>query len=104
MSEPCLGITIGFQRTTVLQSRGLNGAILFAPRFFFDSIGPDRVFGSDVFQKPASILVQCRVFRVGPERHVFDLGNFGVYLGHLIVLALGGGERRREIERHEIIV
>lgn len=104
MSEPRLGIMIGFQHTTVLQSRGLNSAILFAPQFLFDSLGPDRVFGSDVVQKPASILVQCRVFRVGPERHVFNVGNVGVYLGHFIVLALGGGERRREIERHEIIV
>lgn len=67
-------------------------------------MGPDRVFGRDVFQKPASILVQCRVFCVGPDRHVFNLGNFGVDLGHLVVLALGGGERRREIQRHKIVV
>jgi hypothetical protein len=104
MSEPHLGITIEFQHTTVLQSRGLDSAILFAPRFFFGCIGPDRVFGCDVVQKPASILIQCRVFRVGPDRHVFNYRNSGVDLGHLIVLALGSGERRREIERHKIII
>lgn len=104
MSEPCLGIAIEFQHTTVLQSRGLNGTILFAPRFVFGCIGPDRVFGCDIVQKSPSILVQCRVLRVGPDRHVFNLGNVGVDLGHFIVLALRGGERRREIERHKIIV
>lgn len=77
---------------------------MFRPRFAFGLIGPDCVFGGDIFQEPASVLVQCRILRVGPQRHVFDFGNFGVYLGHLIILARGRGEGRGEIERHEIIV